>query len=50
LWNRSFYPISIFQVNKYLEGDTKNIACSLYRIFAFNMQRRLVDKIAEDIL
>jgi len=49
LWNRSFYPISIFEINKYLEKDTKNIACSFHRISAFNRQRKLVDKIAEDI-
>jgi len=35
LWDSSFCPISIFGINKYLEGDAKNITCSLYRIAAF---------------
>jgi len=49
LWDGSFCPISIFGVNKYLEGDAKNIACSLYRIAVFIRQRRHIDKTAEDI-
>ena len=30
LWNGSFCPISIFGINKYLEGNAKNIVCLLY--------------------
>lgn len=43
LWDGSFCPISIFGVNEYLEGDSKNIACSLYRIAAFIKQRSKTD-------
>jgi len=32
LWNRNFCPISIFSINKYLDGNTKNIICSLYKM------------------
>jgi len=35
LQNGSFYLISIFDINEYLESDIKNIACSLYRIALF---------------
>lgn len=35
LWDGSFCPISLFRVNDYLENNTKNIACSLYRIIVF---------------
>jgi len=36
-------------MNKYLEGDVKNIICSLFRMISFIKQRRLEDKIAKDI-
>jgi len=49
LWNSSFCPISIFGINKYLKDDTKNITYLLYRIAAFIRQRKLEDKITEDI-
>ena len=35
LWDSSFCPISIFRINKYLEDNAKNIACSLYKIATF---------------
>jgi len=50
LWNSCFCPISIFRINKYLEEDTKNIACFLYRITFFIRQRSLDDKNANNIL
>ena len=37
-------------MNKYLEGDAKNIICSLLRIVAFVRQHKLESKTAEDIL
>jgi len=38
LWNSSFHPIFIFEMNKYLEGNIKNISCSLLRIAIFIKQ------------
>jgi len=49
LWDGNFCPISIFGMNEYLEGDARNINCSLHRISAFIRQRKLEDKSAEDI-
>jgi len=34
LWNGNFCPTSIFGMNKYLEGDARNINCLLHRIAA----------------
>ena len=50
LWDSSFYLISIFEINKYLESNAKNIVCLSYRIVAFIRQCKLKDKTAEDIL
>ena len=36
-------------MNKYSEGDTKNIICSLLRIAVFIKQQKLKDKTAENI-
>jgi len=36
-------------MNKYLEGDAKNITCSLYRLTSFIRQIKLEDKTAEAI-
>jgi len=36
-------------MNKYLEGNVKNMICSLFRMMSFIKQRRLEDKIAKDI-
>ena len=36
-------------MNEYLEGDARNINCSLHRIAAFIRQRKIEDKSAEDI-
>ena len=44
-----FCSISIFGINKYLEGNAKNITCSLYRMAAFIRQQKLEDKTAKDI-
>ena len=37
-------------MNEYLEGDTRNITWSLFRIAAFIKQQKLENKIVEDIL
>ena len=50
LQNSSFYLISIFEINKYLESNTKNIGYLSYRIATFIRQQKLKDKTAEDIL
>ena len=44
-----FTSIFLFGINKYLNGNVRNIICSLLRIAAFDKQQRLEDKIAEDI-
>jgi len=49
LWDGNFCPISIFRINEYLEGDARNINCSLHRIAAFIRQKKLEDKSAKDI-
>ena len=36
-------------MNEYLEGNARNITCSLLRIVAFIKQQKLEDKIAENI-
>jgi len=36
-------------MNEYLEGNAKNITCSLLRMVAFIRQCKLEDKTAEDI-
>ena len=45
LWDNSFYLISLFRMNKYLKGDSKNITCSLLKMAAFIKQHRLEKKI-----
>ena len=35
LWDSSFCFFFLFGINEYLEGNAKNIACSLYRMVAF---------------
>ena len=50
LWASSFCPISLFGMNEFLDGDAKNITCSLFRMVTFIRQRRLEDKTVEDIL
>jgi len=50
LWDGNFCPVSIFEVNEYLEEDAKNIICSSYRIAVFVRQQKLKDKMAKDIL
>ena len=45
----SFCPISIFEINKYLEGNAKNIVCSLYKMAVFIRQCKLENKAVEDI-
>jgi len=39
----------LFRINKYLENNTKNIVCLLYRIATFIRQRKLKDKTTKDI-
>jgi len=43
LWDSSFSSISLFSIVKVLEGDAKNIVCSLQRIATFIKQRPLSD-------
>ena len=35
LWDSIFCPISLFQLNKYLDRDVKNTTCSLLKTAAF---------------
>jgi len=44
LWDSSFCLISLFRMNEYLEGDSKNITCLLLRMAAFIKQHRLEEK------
>jgi len=41
--------ISLFGIDEFLAGDTKNIACSLQRIATFIKQRLLDNRTAIDI-
>jgi len=49
LWDGSFCSISLFGMNEYLEGNAKNITCSLLKMIAFIRQCKLEDKTAENI-
>ena len=49
LWDGNFSLISLFGTVKVLEGDAKNIVCSLQRITTFIKQRPLSDKDGLDI-
>ena len=48
-WDGNFSLISLFGTVKVLEGDAKNIVCSLQRITTFIKQRPLSDKDGLDI-
>ena len=50
LLDSSFCPISLFKINEFLDSDAKNITCSLPRIVSFIRQRKLKDKIMNDIM
>ena len=49
LWDGSFCPISLFSLNKYLDGNAKNITCFLLRIATLIKQHKLKDKTTENI-
>jgi len=49
LWDGNFSSIFLFGTVKVLEGDAKNIACSLQRITTFIKQRSLGEKDSLDI-
>ena len=49
LWDGNFCPISLFGLDEYLKGDTKNIMCSLLRMVTFIKQHKLENRIAENI-
>jgi len=49
LWDRNFSLIFLFGTDEFLDGDAKNIACSLQRIATFIKQRPLGDKDGQDI-
>ena len=50
LWDGNFFSISLFGVDEYLEGDAKNVMCSLLRMVAFIKQCLLGNRIAKNIL
>jgi len=50
LWDGNFCPISLFSVDNYLEGDTKNVTCSLLRMVTFIKQCQLKNRTTKDIL
>jgi len=43
LWDGNFTPISLLGVDEHLNGDAKNISCSLQRIAIFMKQRSLTN-------
>ena len=49
LWDGTFSSISLFGTIEVLEGDAKNIVCSLQRIATFIKQRPLGDRDGLDI-
>ena len=49
LQNGNFCPISLFRVDNYLEGDAKNVTCSLLRMVMFIKQYSLENRLAKDI-
>jgi len=44
LWNGNFCPISLFEIDKYLKDNFKNIICSLLRIAVFIKQCLFIRK------
>ena len=46
LWDSNFCSISFFKIDKYLEGNAKNIMYSLLRMATFIKQHKLENKIA----
>jgi len=44
LWDGNFSPISLLGVDEFLNGDAKNMACSLQRMAIFIKQRSLIDR------
>lgn len=49
LWDRSFYSIFFFRLNRYLNNNTKNITCFLLRIITFIKQCKIKDKTMKNI-
>ena len=49
LWDGNFSSISLFSTDKFLDGNAKNITCSLQRIATFIKQRPLGDKDGQNI-
>jgi len=49
LWDSTFSSISLFSTVEVLEGDAKNIVCSLQRIATFIKQRPLGNRDSLDI-
>jgi len=50
LLDSSFCPISLFEINEFLDSNAKNITCSLLRIVSFIRQRKLKDKTMKNIM
>ena len=49
MWNSNFYPVFLFGIDNYLEGDIKNVIYSLLRIALFIKQYSLENKKAQII-
>ena len=49
LQDNNFASIFLFSINKFLAGDTKNIACSLQRMAVFIKQRLLDNRTSNNI-
>jgi len=49
LWDGNFALISLFGIDTFLNDDTKNIACYLYKIASFIKQRLLGNKTSKNI-
>ena len=49
LWDSDFCPISLFEINKYLENNVKNIIYSFLRMAVFIKQYSLENKTSKDI-
>ena len=49
LWDNNFTLVSLFEVDKFITNDIKNIVCSLLRIAIFIKQQLLGDRITKNI-
>jgi len=49
LWDNNFTPVSLFDIDKFITSDIKNIVCSLLKIAIFIKQQLLDDRITKNI-